>query len=161
MIRINSIPQNTNTSNKRRRHHGRASYEVASRRFETEGPAPIYKLTTLLWLHGHGGADFEVWDDLSPFGRPGGLAMLGKVRNWARFVKGMPTFGRDAPSKVDFSPHERGLIAKTAGSVAEIDSPRPENGRSAAVSIQDASECLAERDGAPVPVSNTHTPEAA
>ena len=51
---------------------------VASRRFEAWGPAPIYKLATLLWLHGHGGEHFEVWDDLSPFGRPGGLAMRGR-----------------------------------------------------------------------------------
>ncbi len=43
----------------------RAICEVADRRFEAQGPAPIYKLVTLLWLHGHGGAVFEVWDDLS------------------------------------------------------------------------------------------------
>ncbi len=56
---------------------------MAGRRFEAEGPAPIYKLTTLLWLHGHGGAGFEVWDDRDPFGNPGGLALRGPVRNWA------------------------------------------------------------------------------
>ncbi len=43
----------------------RAICEVADRRFETQGPAPIYKLVTLLWLNGHRGARFEVWDDLS------------------------------------------------------------------------------------------------
>ncbi len=32
------------------------------------GPAPVYKFATLLWLHGHRGAAFEVWDDVSPFG---------------------------------------------------------------------------------------------
>ena len=52
------------------------------------GPAPIYKLPTLLWLHGHGGADFEVHDDVSPTGRLGGLAMTGQVRNWVWLVKG-------------------------------------------------------------------------
>ncbi len=39
----------------------RCQGEMAGRRFEATGPAPIYKLTTLLWLHGHGGAEFEVW----------------------------------------------------------------------------------------------------
>ena len=43
----------------------RASCEVVDRRFETQGPAPIYKLVTLLWLNGHRGPRFEVWDDLS------------------------------------------------------------------------------------------------
>ncbi len=75
MIRINLIQQDTRDPDKRKRHQGRASCEVAGRRFETEGPAPIYRMATLLWLHGHGGADFEVWDDRSPFGKPGGLAM--------------------------------------------------------------------------------------
>ncbi len=62
MIRIDMLRQDTNHPDRRRRHQGRASCEVAGRRFEAEGPAPIYKLTTLLWLHGHGGAGFEVWD---------------------------------------------------------------------------------------------------
>ncbi len=70
---------------KRRRHAGRANCQVADRRFETRGPAPIYRLTTLLWLHGHGGAAFKVYDDVSPTGKPGGLAMRGRVRNWASF----------------------------------------------------------------------------
>jgi len=86
----------TRHPDRRRRHQGRASCEVAGGRFEAEGPAPIYKLTTLLWLHGHGGADFEVWDDVSPTGKPGGLAMRGQVRNWARLVKGKPGFNRQA-----------------------------------------------------------------
>ncbi len=73
MIRVQMIRQDTSHPDRRRRHQGRASCEVAGRRFEAEGPAPIYKLTTLLWLHGHGGADFEVWDDVSPFGKPGEL----------------------------------------------------------------------------------------
>ncbi len=37
-------------------------------RLETQGPAPVYRMVTLLWLHGHGGATFEVYDDLSPTG---------------------------------------------------------------------------------------------
>ncbi len=60
------IRQDTRHPDRRRRHQGRASCEVAGRRFEAEGPAPIYKLTTLLWLHGHGGAGFEVWDRSTP-----------------------------------------------------------------------------------------------
>ena len=83
MIRIDMTRQDTRHPDKRRRHQGRASCEVAGRRFEAEGPAPIYKLATLLWLHGHGGGRFEVHDDRSPFGNPGGLAMRGQVRNWA------------------------------------------------------------------------------
>ena len=52
-IRIDLICQDTRHPDKRRRHQGRASCEVAGRRYETEGPASIYKLATLLWLHGH------------------------------------------------------------------------------------------------------------
>ncbi len=94
MIRIDMIRQDTRHSDRRKRHQGRASCEVAGRRFETEGPAPIYRMITLLWLHGHGGLEFEVWDDLSPHGNPGGLAMRGKVRNWASFKtpNGKPMF---------------------------------------------------------------------
>ncbi len=133
MIHIEMIQQDTRHPDRHRRHAGRASCTVTGRRFETHGPAPIYKLATLLWLHGHGGTDFEVWDDLSPFGNPGGLAMRGKVRNWARLVKGKPKFDKHAPPETDFSPHERALIARAAGSVAEIDSPRPDNDRTAAI----------------------------
>ncbi len=78
MIRIDLVQQDTRHPEKRRRHQGRASCQVAGRRFETRGPAPIYRIATLLWLQGHGGAEFEVWDDLSPFGKPGGLAMRGE-----------------------------------------------------------------------------------
>ncbi len=103
VIRIDLIRQNTNNAVRRRHHLGRATCEVTGHRFETQGPAPIYKLGTLLWLHGHGGAAFEVYDDLSPTGKPGGLAMRGRVQNWARLVKGKPVFDKDAPSEVDFS----------------------------------------------------------
>ncbi len=123
MIRINSITPNTNTLNKRRRQHGRASCEVAGRRFETEGPAPIYKLTTLLWLHGHGGERFEVWDDVSPFGKPGGLAMTGRVRNWASFEtpKGTPMFKMQSKPDPDFTSEQRAAASKAAGSVNSCD----------------------------------------
>jgi hypothetical protein len=132
MIRIDMIQQDTRHPKKRLRHYGRAWCEVDGCRFETKGPAPIYKLATLLWLHGHGGAEFEVWDNLSPFGKPGGLAMTGRVRNWARLINGKPKFKKDALSETDFSPQERDLIARAAGRVldaAEIDSPRPDNAR--------------------------------
>ncbi len=49
VIRVQMIRSDTRHPSKRRRHQGRASCEVAGRRFEAEGPAPIYKLTTLLW----------------------------------------------------------------------------------------------------------------
>ena len=137
MIRIQMIRSNTRHPDKRRRHQGRACCEVAGQRFETHGPSPIYRMATLLWLHGHGAVEFEVHDDVSPTGKPGGLAMCGKVRNWARLVNGKPTFDKDALSELDFSPHERGLIARAAGSAAEIDSPRPDNDRTAAISPPD------------------------
>ena len=125
MIRAQMIRQDTRHPDKRRRHQGQASCEVAGHRFETQGPAPIYKLATLLWLHGHGGEHFEVFDDRDPFGKPGGLAMRGRVRNWARLVKGKPVFNKDASSEVDFSSHERRLVARAAGRVIE---PAGENG---------------------------------
>ena len=105
VIRAQMIRQDMRHPDRRRRHQGRASCEVAGRRFETEGPAPVYKLTTLLWLHGHGGADFEVWDDVSPFGKPGGLAMRGKVRNWASFEtpNGNPIFRMKSQPDPDFT----------------------------------------------------------
>ena len=161
MIHIDMTRQDTRHPDRRRRHHGRASCEVAGRRFETEGPAPIYKLTTLLWLHGHGGADFEVWDDVSPFGKPGGLAMRGKVRNWARLVKGKPTFGKDAPCETDFSSGERDMVAQAAGRVTETDSPRPENARTARSHPSDGPEHPQGQDDASAGVVGPQTPVAA
>ncbi len=79
MIHIQMLRGNTRDPDRRKRHPSRVSCEYHSKRSETEGPAPIYKLATLLWLHGYGGADFEVLDDRSPFGKPGGLAMRGRV----------------------------------------------------------------------------------
>ena len=161
MIRIDVIRQNTSHPDKRRRHHGRATCEVSGQRFEAEGPAPIYKLVTRLWLHGHGREKFEVWDDLSPFGRPGGLAMRGRVRNWVRLVNGKPKFDKDAPSEVDFSPSERDLIARAAGSVAEIDSPRPDNGRTATITPLDSPIYAQDGDRTNTGLSWPQTPEAA
>ena len=79
MIRIDLTRQNANHPDRRKRHPSRASCEVGGRCYEATGPAPIYKLVTLLWLHGHGGEDFEVWDDRDPFNKPGGLAMTGRA----------------------------------------------------------------------------------
>ena len=143
MIHIDMIRQDTNHPNRRRRHQGRASGEVADRHFETEGPAPIYRMVTLLWLHGHGGAALEVWDDMSPFGKPGGLTMRGRVRNWARMVKGKVTFDRQAKPALEFAPDEVGLIAQAAGwvsEVARIDSPGPGNAHTAPISVRDGPE---------------------
>ncbi len=123
MIRINLIQQDTHHPDKRRRHPGRASCEVAGRRFEATGPAPIYRIATLLWLHGHSGAEFEVWDDVSPFGKPGGLALRGKVRNWASFEtpKGTPMFKMQSKPDPDFTPEQCEIAAKAAGVVVSTD----------------------------------------
>ncbi len=163
-IRIDLIRQDTNHPDKCHRHLGRARCEVADRRFETQGPAPIYKLATLLWLHGHGGEEFEVHDDVSPTGRLGGLAMMGRVRNWARLVKGKVTFDRQAEPTTEFAPDEVDLIAQAAGRVShavEIDSPAPGNARTAAVSLPGGSGYPRGRDGSPVRVSSAHAPKAA
>ncbi len=123
MIRIDMTRQDTRHPDRRRRHQGRAWCEVAGRRFEAEGPAPIYKLTTLLWLHGHGGVGFEVWDNVSPFGKPGGLAMRGQVRNWASFEtpKGMPMFRMKSKPNPDFTPEQQAAVVKAAGVVVSCD----------------------------------------
>ncbi len=152
MFSIDMIRQDTNHLDKRRRHHGRASCEVAGRRFEAQGPAPIYKLVTLLWLHGHGGADFEVWDDVSPFGKPGGLAMTGRVRSWAYLVREQPNFTRKAQPDPDFTPDERQVIAQAAGTVIDLDETRPASGLPGAVCVTrpaDGPEYPQERDRAP------------
>ncbi len=164
MIRIIMTRQDTNHPDKRRRHQGRAWCEVAGRRFETKGPAPIYKLTTLLWLHGHRGKEFEVWDNLSPFGNPGGLAMTGRVRNWARLVKGKPSFDRQAKPKPEFTPDEVDLIVHAAGRVLEAagtDSPAPGNARSAPISVRDGPEDPQMKDGASTHVSTARSTEVA
>ena len=123
MIHIEMIRQNTNHPDKSLRHQGRAWCEVTGQHFEAQGPAPIYKLMTLLWLHGHSGAEFEVYDDLSPFERPGGLALLGKVRNWARLVKGKSKFDQKAQNDPIFTPAERIVVAKAARRVTPQSAP--------------------------------------
>ncbi len=97
----------------------RATCESAGRRFEARGPAPIYKLATLLWRHGHGGAAFEVYDDLSPTGKPGGLAMRGKVRNWASLEtpNGKPMFRMKSKPDPNFTPEQRAAEGSSAALV--------------------------------------------
>ncbi len=107
-------------SGRRKRHPSRAACEVGGRRYEATGPGLIYKLATLLWLHGHGGEDFEVWDDRDPFNKPGGLAMTGRARNWARLDKGKLSFGRQAETAADFAPDERKVIAQSAGVITDL-----------------------------------------
>ena len=163
-IRIDMIRQNSNHPDKRCRHQGRAGCEVAGRRFEAQGPAPIYKLATLLWLHGHGGEEFEIWDDCLPIGGPGGLAITGRVRNWARMVKGKPVFDKGAPPEVDFSSHDRSLVAQAAGRVVgltETDSARPENARTGPSHSSDDLDHPQGEDGASTGVVGARTPEAA
>ena len=125
------------------------------------GPAPVYRMLTLLWRHGHGGAAFEVYDDLSPTGKPGGLAMRGTVRNWSRLVRGKPVFDKDASSEVDFLSYERDLIARAAGSAVEIASARPENAGTAATHPSDGPEYPQKEDGASTRDVAAQTPEAA
>ncbi len=164
MIRIDLTRQDTRHPDKRLRHQGRASCEVDGRRFEAEGPAPVYKLATLLWLRGHRDKEFEVWDDISPFGNPGGLAMTGKVRNWARLVKGKPSFDRQAKPAPEFTPDEVDLIAHAAGRVLEAsgtDSPAPGNARTDATRPSDGSDYPQEQDGAPAELSTARPLEAA
>ena len=134
MIRIDMIRQDTRHPDKSRRHQGRAVCELDGRRYETKGPGAIYRLSTLLWLHGHGRAEFEVWDDCSPTGRPGGLAMRGRVRNWAYLVKGTPNFTRKANPSPDFTPDEREVVSRAAGLVVDLAKTRAASGLTGAVS---------------------------
>ncbi len=164
MIRIDLIQQNSNHPGRQMRHPSRASCEVGGRRYETMGPAPIYKLSTLMWLHGHDGEPFEVWDDLSPFGKPGSLAMKGRVRNWARLVKGKPNFTRKSQPAPDFTPDERQVIAQAAGTVVDLYETRPASGLSGAVCAtapSDGPECPQKEDEASARVVTAHTPKAA
>ena len=163
VIRINMIRQEARHPDKRRRHQGRTSCKVAGRRFETEGPAPIYMLVTLLWLHGHGGEHFEVWDDRSPFGRPGGLAMTGRVRNWVLISNGRPVFTKDARPDPSFTLDEQKLVARVAGQVMELaekDSSRAYKARTDETRPSDA-EYLQQQDGASTGPLGALVPEAA
>ncbi len=132
------------------RHPSRTRCQLDGRRCEATGSAPVYKIVTLLWLHGHGGAAFEVWDDVSPFGKPGGLAMYGRIRNWARLVNGSPKFNKDATTEADFSPRDQEMIDRAAGRVVDstkMDSPQPDNGHTARSHPSDGSDYLQEPDG--------------
>ncbi len=164
MILIDMMRQDTRHPDRRRRHQGRASCEVAGRRFEAEGSAPIYKLATLLWLHGHGGAAFEVWDDVSPTGKPGGVAMCGKVRNWARLVKGKPNFTRKAKPGSYFMPDEKEVIARAAGTVVDLAEVPAASGLPGAVCAtrpSDGPEHPQGQDRAPAAFATASRPEAA
>ncbi len=96
---------------------------VATMASLTKSKLAIHKIVTLLWLHGHGGEHFEVWDDVSPFGKPGGLAMRGRVRNWASFEtpNGKPMFRMKSQPDPDFTPEQRAPVAKAAGVVVSCD----------------------------------------
>ena len=164
MIRIDLTRKYSNHPDHKKRHPSRVHCEVAGRRYETAGSAPIYKLSTLLWLHGHRDEHFEVWDDRSPSGKPGGLAMRGRLRNWARLVKGEPIFTKDAPFEADFSPQDRDLIARAAGQVVDVghmDSPRPENGRPARSRSLGRPEHQPELENASTAVIGVQAPKAA
>ncbi len=164
MIRIDLTRQDANHPDRRKRHPSRASCEAGDRRYEATGPAPIYRLVTLLWLHGHGDEHFEVWDDRSPSGKLGGLAMRGQVRNWARLVKDEPIFTKDAPPEADFSPETRNLVARAAGRVTDLDRgepPQPENGRTARSHLLDGPEQPPELEGPSASIIGPQATEAA
>ncbi len=135
MIRISMIRRDPWHPDKSRRGHSRAWCEVAGRRYEAEGPAPIYKLSTLLWLHGHGGEHFEIWADVSPTGKPGGLAMTGRVRNWAKLVNGKPSFERKVTAKPDFTQAQRETVTKAAGQIVDLPQRVPPSGEQARTGI--------------------------
>ncbi len=148
---------------KGQRGHSRAWCEVAGRRYEAEGPAPIYRLSTLLWLHGHGGEHFEAWADVSLTGRPGGLAMTGRVRNWAKLVNGKPSFERRTPTKPDFTPAQRETVTRAAGQIVEVPQRVPPSGKQARTGVTrppDSPERLQGEDRASTGVATMRAPKA-
>lgn len=164
MIRIQMIRGNTRDPDRRKRHPSRASCEVDGRRYETVGPAPIYKIVTLLWLRDHGGEEFEVWDDRDPFGSPGGLAMRGRLRNWASFEtpNGKPMFRMKSQPDPDFTPEQRAAVAKAAGVVMSCDAvSRDTPAPGCATSPSDGPGYRQKEDGASAGDSTARTPEAA
>ncbi len=164
MIRIDLTRQNINHPDHKNRHPARASCEVGGQRYETTGPGLIYKLSTLLWLHGHGGEHFEVWDDLDPFGNPGGLALLGQARNWARLGKGKLSFERRAAPAADFAPDEKKAIALSAGVVTDLVGgvlPAVGEARTARSHPLDGPEHQSGPDGPSTGVVGARAPEAA
>ncbi len=102
--------------------------------------------------------------EMSPTGKPGGLAMRGKVRNWARLVRGKVNFDRQAKPATEFTPKEVELIARAAGRIfdaAGIDSPAAGNARPAPISVRDSPEYPQKEDGASTRVVAAQAPEAA
>ncbi len=163
MIHIDMIRRDPWHPDKSQRGHSRVSCEVAGKRYEAEGPAPIYKLLTLLWLHGHGGAKFEVWADVSLTGRPGGLSMTGRVRNWARLANGRLSFERKAAAKPDFTPAQREAVTRAAGQIVDLPQKVPLSGEQARTGIAqppDSPEHLQGKDGASTGVVTMPAPNA-
>ncbi len=92
------------------------------------------------------------------------LRDTGRVRSWARLVKGKPNFTRKSQPAPDFTPDERHVIAQAAGTVVDLDEIRPASGLSGAVcatSPSDRPECPQKEDGASARAVTAHTPEAA
>ena len=64
---------------------------------------------------------------MSPTGKPGGLAMRGKVRNWAYLVRGKPSFTRKMQPDPDSTGSRFGKAGSTTGAVAgSLIAPAPE-----------------------------------
>lgn len=88
---------------------------------------------------------------MSPTGRPDGLAMAGRVRNWAPISNGRPVFTKDAKPDPSFTPHEQKLVARTAGQVMELaeqGSSRAYKARTYATRPSDDPEYPQQQDGA-------------
>ncbi len=120
-------------------------------------------MATLLWLHGHGGEAFEVWDDLSPFGSSGGLAMRGKMRNWASFEtpNGKPIFRMKSQPDPDITPEQRATVAMAAGVVVSRDAvSRGTFAPGCATPPSDGPEYPQNEDGASTRVSTARSTEA-
>jgi len=121
-------------------------------------------LSTLLWLHGYRGELFEVHDDVSPFGKLGGLAMRGRVRNCASFETpdGKPMFRMKSKPDPDFTPEQRATTARAAGVVVSMDADsRRAFAPGCATSPSDGPEYPPKEDGASTRVVTAHTPGAA
>ncbi len=110
------------------------------------------------------GLEAAVHDDRSPSGKPGGLAMRGRVRNWARLAEGKPKFDRRAKPEPDFMSADRELIAQAAGKVADTPQRVPPGGDNARTDASGSSGGLThqpERDNASTALVGPQTPEAA
>ncbi len=139
MIRIDLVRQDSNNPDRKKRHPSRASCKV-------------------------GGQRYEVWDDRDPFGKPGGLAMTGRVRNSARLDKGKLSFGRQAETAADFAPDERKVIAQSAGKVTDLIGGAPPavgEAQSARSHPPGGPDSLSATDGPSTAVATAQRPEAA